>query len=221
MRINLLNFLWENHLDRRAWLFVTIRVEGWTVAPGDMRRFGKLRDHHLIEAFLTRLRRLGRPEILVFGSIETVYGVVGNIPRGKPFHLHLMITGLTAEELETLIRAAFPLSVTDVAPLDVQAVESTVADFVGVASYAFKLPFWKKSSVTPSSKPKRQWPKAAELRELISNLGVHGWTGRLILQGLRCDGGKFRLSREMSATAKNANSTKVRQLASPMRRRSP
>lgn len=221
LRVRLLDFLEYERLHELVWYFVTIRVEGWTVAPGDFDAFGKLRDHRHVEALLTRFRRLNKPGLMLFGSIETVYRTVANIPVGKPFHLHLMISGLAEAEIERAVTRTIPLSTTDIVPLDISRVGGTRGDFFAAASYAFKQPFWKRSASESGIKGHLQAPSAAQLRELICNLGVHGWAGRLILLGIRCDSGRFRLMSNLSATAPNANLTMPRQSAARGRGQGP
>jgi hypothetical protein len=219
LRVSLLDFLDDQKLYERRWHFVTIRVAGWTIAPGDHRPFGPLRDHHLVENLRTKLRRMAIPDLLVFGSIETVYNTVGNVPCGKPFHLHLMIAGLTKVQIEEAVRATIPLS-DDPVPLDIVPVPATYPDFARAASYAFKQPVQKRSKRDGEDRRgKLRWPQAAELRELLSNLGVHGWTERLILMGIRCDGGRFRLTANLSATGDCYVSSKIRKSPRRQRRR--
>jgi len=200
LRSRLLGFLAEEHLDRQHWHFVTIRPEGWTIPAGELRQFGRLRDHHLVENLVTKFRRMVIPGLVIFGSVETVYNTISNRPAGKPFHLHLMVTGAAAAQINEAVNATVLLNAQDVQPLDIQPVPHTPQDFYETASYAFKQPLLKKSRVAPASLGVMQSLKAAERRELIQNLGVHGWTERLILMGIRCDSGLFRLTANLSAT---------------------
>lgn len=210
LRINLLDFLSDAGLHDLRWHFVTIRVQGWKVPAGDHTPFGRLRDQPCIKNFLTKLRRMRIPNLLVFGSIETIYVTVNNVPTPKPFHLHLMISGATEEEIAAAIAATIEVDSDDVSPVDIEPVPPTDDDFFQAASYVFKQPLWKKSKASPDDRGRRQTLKAGERRELISNLGVHGWIGRLILLGIRCDNGVFRLLPNLSATAAGAKSFKSR-----------
>lgn len=216
LRVQLLNFLEDEQLHHRDWYLVTIRVEGWKVAPGDCTQFEALRDHRLIENLLTRFRRMRLPGLLIFGSIETVHITVANVPVEKPFHLHLMISGATAEQIQAAIRATIPLDPTDVRPLLIDPVQPTRKDFFRAASYAFKHPLQKKSKRSAEDHGRRQSLRAAERRELMQNLGVHGWTGRLVLLGLRCDVGVFRVTASLSATAPREEFARLRR--TPQRR---
>ncbi|HEV7416367.1 MAG TPA: hypothetical protein VGN98_09420 [Tianweitania sediminis] len=221
LRVRLLDFLAAEGLNGLPWFLVTVRVEGWLMAPGDHRPFGPLRDHRHIEALLTKFRRLKRPGVVVFGSIETVFRTVANAPVGKPFHLHLMISGLSEAEILTAVSGTVPLAQADVLPLHVEAVEMTDKDFFGAASYAFKQPFWRRSASRADLKGDLQTPAASQLRELIGNLGVHGWARRMILLSMRCDQGWFRLTADVSATLPSAEMMKMREKASQARGQGP
>lgn len=200
LRRRLLRFLVARRLHRLRWYFVTIFVAGWTKPPGDASGFGALRDHHPIENFATQLKRLGGEGLILIGSIETDYQVVANQPVGKPFHLHCLITGRSEEQILGAAQTCFNLDQRVVQPVKRLLVGPTIADFLYAASYAFKQPFWKKSRPSPRAVAQRQWPKPAELAELIGNMGVHGWGGRLILVGVRNDNGRFRVTANLSAT---------------------
>ncbi|MER8661289.1 hypothetical protein NKH34_09120 [Mesorhizobium sp. M1148] len=209
LRVNLLDFLESERLHLLCWHFVTIRVEGWKVEPGNLEPFGRLHDHPYIYNLMTKFRRMKLPGLVVFGSIETVYNTVANIPTGKPFHLHLMVSGASEVKIDTAVKATIPLS-DDIVPLDIRPVSPTDADFFEAASYAFKQPLLKRSKIREGDRGALQRPNAAERCELISNLGMHGWQGRLILLGIRCDNGQFRLTADLSTTARRADSARLR-----------
>ncbi|MEO5324281.1 hypothetical protein PV773_13265 [Mesorhizobium sp. CC13] len=214
LRSHLLGFLADEYLDQQHWHFVTIRPEGWTMPAGEFRQFGLLRDHPLVENLVKRFRRMVIPGLIIFGSVETVYNTVSNRPAGKPFHIHLMVAAASAAQINGAVQAIVPLNGQDVKPLDIRRVGSTPEDFYEAASYAFKQPLLKKSRVAPASFGVMQSLKAAERRELIQNLGVHGWTRRLILSGIRCDSGRFRLTANLSATTNRGENPSSHQLLS-------
>jgi len=196
LRKRLLKFLAEQQLSDRRWYLVTIRVKGWTKKIGDYSSFGPLRDHPSIKALLGKLRRRADGNILiVFGSIETVYRVVENVPAGKPFHLHLMISGLKKRVIKEAVKATFDLDSKVAIPLFIDPVGNGENDFVKAASYAFKQPYWKASYRNADDRhSKRQLPKSNQLAELIGNEGAHPWNGRLIILGIRFDQGTFRMT---------------------------
>jgi hypothetical protein len=179
-RRKLLKLLYREGLTTRSWFFVTIYVDGWMKPPGDVSPFGELKGHPIIKQLLQRFRRAGA--IIVFGSIETVYLVVENVLQGKPFHLHLMVMGLTEAEIDAEVRASVPLDECVRVPLQIKEVNPTASDFCRTASYAFKQPFWKNSYGT---RKHRQFPNKRQLYELISHLGAHRSRDRLILLGIR------------------------------------
>lgn len=201
LRVRLLRFSVRSKFDRRDWYFVTVFVDGWTKPPGDMTPFGKLRDHPLIGNLKRQLRRTAEGHLIVIGSIETQYSVVDNVPRGKPFHLHLMISGASAQTISSAVATCLPPDPKVVQSVRIRRDGPTVEDLLRALSYAFKQPFWKKSKREGMTIPRRQSPKPAELAELIANLGVHGWGGRLILVGVRFEGGAFRLTTKLSSTS--------------------
>lgn len=102
-RRSFLRFARANDLASLRWNFVTVIINGWDVELGDYSTFGDLRDHPLIERILQRLRRLAKPALLVFGSIENVYKTVDGAAVGKTFHLHMMVSGLSKESIRQCI----------------------------------------------------------------------------------------------------------------------
>lgn len=202
LRVKLLDFLDRQQLHRLQWHFATVRVGGWNIEAGDMKPFGRLRNHRIINNLVASLRRKHIPGVLVFGSIETVYLTIANKPMGKPFHLHLMISGLPRVVIEQAIEK-IGLDRHYNRPQLVKAVRRSRRDFFQVSSYAFKQPLQKKSRISEDDAGRRQSPNASERRELVSNLGLHRWTERLILVGIRCDAGTFRLTADLSATTRS------------------
>jgi hypothetical protein len=192
-----LKLLHREGLTTRSWFFVTIYVDGWMKPPGDISPFGELKGHPIIKQLMQRFRRAGA--VIVFGSIETVYLVVENVPQGKPFHLHFMVLGLTETEIATEVRASVPLDERAPFPLQVKKVKRTPSDFRSVASYAFKQPFWKNSYGT---RKHRQFPNKRQLYELISHLGAHRSRDRLILLGIRWYGDRPRLTSAVKSRLK-------------------
>lgn len=195
VRKKLLRFVDQQEWHKREWLFITVFVDGWTMKAGDFSPFGSLRDHKSIKNLKQHIRRLNKPNTLLFGSIETVFKTIANEPYGKPFHLHLMISGVDKATITACIRKAINVDKQVAVPIKVQKVKSTSLDFHKTASYAFKLPFWKKSYLQlDSSSSRKQFPKQSELSELISNLGMHTPSDRLIMMGMRFHGRRFKLT---------------------------
>lgn len=200
LRKTFLRFAADESFHERSWLLATIFVEGWTTAPGDHSHFGPLKGQRVIKNLLQRIRRLDRSDTVAFGSIETVYKTVANEPVGKPFHIHLMASGMSELDLKRCIESV-PLDTTVALPLVVDAVSPLRHEFIKAASYPVKQPFWKKSYPDAASKGGiPQWPKAGELAELIANMGAHALTGRLFFLGMRFDRGSFRLIQPLKST---------------------
>ncbi|MER9444913.1 hypothetical protein NKI79_26750 [Mesorhizobium sp. M0340] len=219
--MNLLDFLVAEGLHRLSWHFVTVRVAGWTVAPGNSAQFGPLRNQPCISNLMTKFRRMKIDDLLIFGSIETVYTTVANAPAGKPFHIHLMILGASEAEITEAVNASISLDLTVPIPLLVDPVPPTAEDFFRVASYAFKQPLAKKSKASVDDDGRRQSLKPAERRELIQNYGIHDWRERLILLGIRCENGPFRLLAQLSTTAQRAISSSLRKRPDGRQRQPP
>jgi hypothetical protein len=161
-----------------------------------------LTDIKEINNLTTRLRRANMlekaknpscPPLLFIGSLETVYRTVNNVPDGKPFHLHLIISGVSAERVKKIAEALFgkQRKVGQHFPIHLDEVEHTPEGFVRVLTYCAAQPFVKEAYINSESKTGRmQMPKSNEIAELASNFGPLTMSGRLILVGLRVAGGK-------------------------------
>jgi hypothetical protein len=193
LRKKLLKFTKVKKFQCREWHLVTIVVEQWLKAPGDYTPFGKLKDQPAIKNLLLGIHRLKRPDVLLIGGIETVFNVMNNIPSGKPFHLHLMVSGLTREELGDLIKKHIPD--TDL-PRSIRfdPVGNSATDFSYAVSYVCKQPFWRKSRNDNSGSGWPQRPKDNEFAELMCNLGSHQWGDRFFFIGMKFHYGQFKLT---------------------------
>lgn len=193
-RRSFLRFARENDLASLRWNFVTVIVDGWDVELGDYSTFSDLRDHPLIERILQRFRRLARPGLLVFGSIENVYKTVDGAAVGKTFHLHMMVSGLSRETIRQCISIPEVLSAPSDRPVLIRSVRREARDFVKSASYAIKQPFFEQRTFSNSSRKFRRFPTKLALGELLSNYGSHPVGSRVFLIGFRCDQGHFSLT---------------------------
>ncbi len=207
LRIRLLNFARRKRLHELEWFCATIRFDNWNIAPGDCSPFGKLRDHRLIKGVIRNLSRQPGPPLLVIGGIETVYVTIENKPVAKPFHVHLMISGRSEEQVMKAVGKRATRTVDNPFPCLLVTPGPTFADFLKAISYSFKQPFWKKSKRHDTDRGKSQFPKASELRELAGNYGVHGWNGRLVLCGVRMIKVRFELTVNLSSTSKPTATT--------------
>lgn len=193
LRRRLLKFTIENRLYEREWHLVTVLVDGWTKNPGDFSQFGELKKHPIIKRFLLGLHRLRRSNLFLIGSIETVFKVKMNTPAGKPFHLHMLISGLTKKEIGNQIKRRIPLS-EDRVPVRIDAVGNTKKDFIDTASYVVKQTFWRQSKSKDSGSGWLQKPKENEFAELMCNLGTHNCGDRFFFIGMKYHYGKFSLT---------------------------
>ncbi|KAB2699916.1 hypothetical protein [Brucella lupini] len=193
LRKKLLKFTKVKKFQCREWHFVTIVVEQWLKAPGDYTPFGKLKDQPAIKNLLLGIHRLKRPDVLLIGGIETVFNVMNNIPSGKPFHLHLMVSGLTREELSNLIKKHIPDTHL---PRSVRfdRVGDKPSDFPDAVSYVCMQPFWRKSKNDNSGSGWFQTPKSTDFAELMCNLGTHQWGDRFFFIGMKFHYGQFKLT---------------------------
>ena len=188
----LLDFASHRRLFRLKWHIVTIRVEGWTKRAGDMSAFGPLGQRADVSDFLDRLRRKRPKGLLVIGGIETVYTTVANMPVGKPFHLHLLISGPSQAQIKAVAVRSFKLDKAIKNNPDIKQVKEGPGNFFRAFTYAFKQPLVKKSKRHHDEPGVRQSPKSNELRELMANYGEHSVEDRLILEGFAWEKGCLR-----------------------------
>ncbi|RBO97235.1 hypothetical protein DFR47_10216 [Pseudochrobactrum asaccharolyticum] len=192
LRKKFLRFVQREELAKREWYMVTVFVEGWTKPAGDFEPFGELKNNPIIKKFLKQLRKVGQPDMLLFGSIETVFKVRDNKPIGKPFHLHMLISGASKEQIRVSVRKTIPRPTIGV-PLRIDHVQQTAKDLVRSSSYILKQTFWLRSESKKGFK-KLESPKPQQLAELLSNLGTHQWGDRFFYIGIRFCYGKFSIT---------------------------
>ncbi|WP_313526281.1 DUF927 domain-containing protein, partial [Shinella sp.] len=188
----LLDFASHRRLFRLKWRIVTIRVVGWTKRAGDMSAFGPLGQRADVGEFLDRLRRKCPKGLLAIGGIETVYTTVANQPVGKPFHLHLLISGPSQAQIKAAAMRSFKLDKAIKNNPDIKPVKEGSGNFFRAFTYVFKQPLVKKSKRHHDEPGVRQSPKSNELRELMANYGEHKVEDRLILEGFAWEKGCLR-----------------------------
>lgn len=220
-RLRIVSFARAQRLHHQQWKFVTIRPDDYTVAPGDNHPFGKLKDRPEILRLIQILRRAyiaqskkltPLPPFFSIGSIETVYNLVGNRPTGKPFHLHFLVSATLSDDViekaaERCFRIAGAAKWQSPDAVFIDLVKPGWENFARVLTYCVKQPFRRKSRRDAADRfGMQQKLKSNELAELANNLGPHGCTGRVILAGLRYEGGKFRM-----LGVKSTSNNKVRE----------
>lgn len=188
----LLDFASSRWLFRLRWHLVTIRVEGWTKEAGDWSPFGPLGSRPDVSKFLDILRQKRPKGLLAIGGIEAVYTTVDNAPVGKVFHLHLLISGPSSEDIKAAAAESFNLDKAIKNNPDVKLVAEGLVNFFKPFTYVFKQPLAKKSKRHHDEPGVRQTPKSNELRELMSNYGEHRVEDRLILEGFVWEKGALR-----------------------------
>lgn len=188
----LLDFASSRWLFRLKWHLVTIRVEGWTKEAGDWSLFGPLGSRPDVSKFLDILHRKRPKGLLAIGGIEAVYVTVENMPVGKVFHLHLLISGPSSEDIKAAAAESFNLDKAIKNNPDVKLVREGQVNFFKAFTYVFKQPLAKKSKRHHDEPGVRQTPKSNELRELMSNYGEHRVEDRLILEGFAWEKGALR-----------------------------
>ena len=157
-----------------------------------MSAFGPLGQRADVGEFLDRLRRKRPKGLLVIGGIETVYTTVANLPVGKPFHLHLLISGPSQAQIKAAAVRSFKLDKAIKNNPDIKSVKDGLGNFFRAFTYAFKQPLVKKSKRYHDEPGVRQSPKSNELRELMANYGEHRVEDRLILEGFAWEKGCLR-----------------------------
>ena len=150
-----------------------------------------------IKAFKQQLKRIHakrnslneqKDALRVIGSIETQYDQVSNRPNGKPFHIHLLISGLNKDDIRDCAEAFLKENSENSRgrKIDIRSVKSGFDDFAQVLTYCMKQPFQKKVFVNEkTTNPRRVWAKPSELAELAANISKIPVNGRLILIGFR------------------------------------
>ena len=213
IRKKFMHFADKNGFFERDWFFITIRFDIWRMADGDLQSFAEfagvktLTDIPQIKNLLQRFRRehatsAATDDLIVIGSVETIIRTVKNKPDGKPFHFHLMVTGLTKAQVDKCCRKTKQLPEAIASdyprPVDIKTV-SGIEDAIKALSYAIKQPFWKYSYYGEGKHDReKQFPNKDELYQLIRNYGPHRCTDRWFKLGFEYRGDKFLLSKMKS-----------------------
>lgn len=209
-RRQFLRFAHHEQLANLNWLSVTILIDDWTIPAGVYDNFGELKDHLFIKQILQRFRRLEKPGLLMFGSIETVYKTLDEQPIGKPFHLHMMISGVSKKAIHECLNIPQLLSKTAARPVLVKRIKPTLWDFIRAASYSIKQPFWQHRKYSASKRESRRLPTLLALGELLSNYGHHNIGDRSFYIGIRFQHGQFRFTENMKSVITNKLARKTR-----------
>lgn len=215
-RRKFLRFAHQERLASLRWSFVTVLIDGWTIKAGVYDNFGPLKDHAIIKQILQRFRRLQQPRLILFGSIETVYQKLDSDPIGKPFHLHMMISGASKKAIHKCLNVPESLSTTSAIPIHVKLVGSTYDDFVRAASYTIKQPFWEQRKSSKSKFKPRRFPTRLALGELLSNYGQHHIGGRTFYIGIRYQHSQFSFTDNVKSVITDKIAQKAKLIATPL-----
>lgn len=174
---------------RKYWYACTIIPAGLRVPRGELASFD-LKKH--IEAVKKRLGRSpGLKDALVIGGVDFSLNTEDNDnPTWQP-HLYLLIAGLPKKRMKAAVTEAFKGELTSSRPCRLTRVYGPR----GALSYAYKALFWRRSGYGDigSANTRNQPLKAPEQRELALFLDQYRVGDRLILRGMRRDGGRLRL----------------------------
>lgn len=181
----------STEISQLKYHFVTINPKGWLIPANDNRQFDSIIDNKQIKAFIEELKKDYPENLIVIGGIEVLYKTIGNVPQGKRFHMHCIISGPTKNEIKKAASRNFKLDDRMKNPLLIKEVKATEEDFFKTISYAFKQPLLAKSFKHKDSKGVYQTLQTTALEELIQNYGPHSVFDRLILEGVKWDGSKF------------------------------
>jgi hypothetical protein len=199
-RLRLVRFVTQNKLRKLRWYMVTVIVKDWNIAPGDFTRFGYFNDHPVVEKICEALSstKTNTP-VLAFGSVETVLNLVDNEPYAKPFHIHLMVTGLARNAIRKAIGGTGVLCDEANKPLEVRQVKPSVTSFLRAATYVCKQPLKqrRKTSDPGAQYGHPEFPYPRHLGELISNYGDINTGDRWVSIGINYKHDQFLLSDEV------------------------
>lgn len=197
---------------KRGWVLMTVRQKRWEMKGGDLRPFSVFNSHsnidditdipelrNLIQSLRRIHKKLGIKEpLFIVASVETTFQVVNNKDVTKPFHFHLIISGLTKSEIEEAskkMKKNLGPSVSGMArAVDIRKVGPSKRQFIKAMSYLLKQPFWRISKASKDDKQGlKQTPEPHQLSELVNNFGPLKCTGRFVFVGLKFHAEKFRL----------------------------
>lgn len=163
-RDDFLRFMYEQDWFKKEWIQITVRSDKWRIPAGDHSDFTdflgvkSLVDIPEIKVLEQRLYRAcsnakKSSQLIIIVSVETTFDKLENEPLGKPFHFHVLVTGLSKAEVTTACKGFEKLPVIKnsgmARPIDIQEVgeEKTFRflDNRDALSYLIKQPFWRYS----------------------------------------------------------------------------
>jgi len=207
----------EQNLSELLWYHSIIVIKNWLLEPEDDRLFGDLKSNRavkqLVQLLQRRAKKLNKHTLLIFGSVETAYDIIGDEHVGKGFHVHMMISGLARLDIADCIKRSGLLCDKAYNPLVIKRVKRTKEDFVRAASYAIKQPFRQTTREFADSKPRHKFPTVPILGELIANYGAHPIGGRTFYTGFNFRNNRFELNEKVKSRVVS-KIKRIRKLAS-------
>lgn len=212
-RLKFLKFCSAKYLFERDWVQITIRRQLWTMKGGDFQPFytfmGQDRLKNVREIVnLTQTfsrhhaKKTNQEPLLIVGSVETTYDITNSSKVQKPFHVHLMVSGLSLVEInkvtDKLSRKLRKLEPDLPRPVDVRNVGPKVTGAKTALSYVIKQPYWRVSKNEKNPRGRKQSPKPNDFAELANNFGplkLSGLDSRIYFKGLEFRRGKFQFSK--------------------------
>jgi hypothetical protein len=139
-----------------------------------------------------RLERSSLKKRLVMAGIDISLNLQDNDIIGWQLHLYLLIEGEDTLQLREAVKAAFPSEPTAPKPHEFRP----VTNFAKAITYLFKSTFKRRSRYTNAkgqASTRDQPLKGPDLMQLLPFLDRHPICARLILRGIRRNGGTFSL----------------------------
>jgi len=205
-RLSLVRFVTRNKLRNLSWYMVTIIVKDWNVAPGELEAFVDYRDGSAVPKILKALSAAGtNTPVLAFGSVETVYKLISNKPHAKPFHIHLLVSGIAQTAIGEAIKGTGILCHEAEKPLDVRHVGKSVSSFLRAATYVCKQPLQqrRKTSALAPRYGANEFPYIRHIDELAANYGDIVTGDRWLSIGINYADAKFHLDDRIKLRVEN------------------
>lgn len=199
--------LYRLHLFRSSQAIFSARLD-WTrasvIPAGLLVTIGELSNADLgaIASMIDkRLERSSLSNRLAFVGIDISHNLQDNESLGWQMHLYSLIEGKNTLRLREAIKASFPPEQTAPTPFQFQPMN----DAAKAITYLFKAIFKRRSRYTTANgqpKTKSLPLKGPELRELLQFLDQHSVGERLILRGIRRNGGHLVIVNKQQSPSK-------------------
>ena len=170
------------------WTRVSVVPENLLVPLGQL---AELNLKQIVETNRRRLQRSAVSDLPVIGGVDISHNTEENRDIGWQAHLYFLIAAPKTAHLDRAIRKAIPPEPTALRPYQSEAVYYAP----GAITYAYKAEFKRRSIYYVNGKRrKRDLPlKPPQLIEASLFLDSQDIGSRLILRGMRRDGGRLRL----------------------------